>query len=272
LCHSGVCPGGLTEIVVDPYAFYDLLTVLNEEILSHDPSYVIVDISCLTKLHTVALASFLVSMGRNDTGWILAYSSAEAYSDSASLRRTKGWSDIVVAPLAEAALLSNESAGRGIILAGSEAGRLLVSLSEIEPAGGVVIFAQTVDQPELRINAELINRDILQQLRVARAEQWQQAIVEMLDFDQLEKRIGEEVAIAQENSSPVFLFPFGPKLLVFCAANILMATYPEMSWFVYPVLSAYDVNYSEGSQPTRWYSYSNRELHSEQPMSGVLLE
>ena len=54
------------------------------------------------------------------------------------------------------------------------------------------------------------------------------------------------------HSAPVILFPYGPKPLIFVSAFELALEYPEASWFVYPIPSAYDTAYSEGIDETVW--------------------
>jgi hypothetical protein len=119
------------------------------------------DISCVTKIHTLALAAELHASG-DDVRWCLAYSLPEAYN-LADLggKHDIGWQDIVVAPLAETAALFNEADGRGVIIPGHEGDRLVVALGELEPAGGVITVAETVGRPDLRALTERRNLKIM---------------------------------------------------------------------------------------------------------------
>jgi hypothetical protein len=157
-----------------------------------------------------------------------------------------------MAPLSDTALLDNEVRSRGIIVEGHESDRLIVALSEVEPAGGVIVVANTSKRPDFRVISERNNRRIVRQLMSIRPSDWKKEIVDTMDFRKMGLIVDKEVEIAKGHDAPVILYPFGPKPLIFSAAFQMCAEYPEGSWFVYPVPTAYDVNYSEGEGRSLW--------------------
>ncbi|MGH8601479.1 MAG: hypothetical protein ACREXR_01465 [Gammaproteobacteria bacterium] len=100
----------------------------------------------MTRIHVLGLAATLGTTLR-ELPWAIAYSSPENYGNLDSASKSLGWKDIIVAPIAETAVLLYEAYGRGIILAGHEADRLIVALSEIEPSGWANCYRQLAMAP-----------------------------------------------------------------------------------------------------------------------------
>jgi hypothetical protein len=184
-----------------------------------------------------------------DRRWAVAYTMPENYGD---LDGMGTWKDVIVAPLAEPAALLNEAHGRGVIIMGHEADRLSVALAELEPPAGAVVIANNPRRPDWRATAVRKNKSALARLEAATEGPWERADVNVSDPGALARLVADQVHRAREHKAPVVLFPFGPKALVFAAAVQLCTEYPEGSWFVYPVPSGYDVDYSEGVGQTLW--------------------
>jgi hypothetical protein len=245
---------GLRVLPIEPYSFQELQDAVRSAVAEVNPDLIIFDITCLTKLHTLALSSLLPDLN-SFIRQVIAYSTPENYSAALTKPKTKvrlGWKDIIVAPLANTALLFNESFSRGIVILGNEADRLVVGLAELEPSGGLIVKTYNPHRPDLHRISENHNKKIVRQLTRMRASNWTMQVVDISDLAMLRKSIEDEVNSAQRNTAPVILFPYGPKLLVFCTALQLSCEYPESSWFVYPVPSAYPVHYTEGVDKTLW--------------------
>ena len=238
---------------LNPYALQDLFKVLFQPHIDSKNTFVIFDITCMTKVHTLALASYLAR--HNPTyDWVCSYTIPENYTSLDDNSRSPGWKDVIIAPLAETAHLLNESHSRGVLVTGHEADRLLVAISELEPSGGLIIVGDTPSRPDLSRLSEQRNRAILRQLMRLRSSEWKKMSANVLNFDKIQKSISSEIALAKRSNAPVILFPFGPKPLLFEIGYLLAFEYPESSWFVYPVPNVYDVNYTEGIGTTYWFS------------------
>ena len=239
------------QINIASYSFKELQSFVEKNIVEKEIDFVIFDITCLSKLHTLALAAELSQVSFK---WVVAYTLPENYGNlEKSKKISMGWRDIIIAPLAETAHLFNESHSRGIILPGHETDRLIVALAELEPAGGVIVVTETPKRPDLRSLCESNNKNVIRQLKSMRSHSWLSHIVSLNDLRLLRSHIDKEIASVKRFDSPIILFPFGPKSFVFFAGLQLCSQYPDASWFVYPIPLNYDVNYSEGIENTSWF-------------------
>jgi hypothetical protein len=254
--------GGLrahTEtITVLAHSFSELQAVVRQQ-LSTPKTFCIWDISCLTKIHTIAMAVELAAT-ELDVRWASAYTIPESYNLGDRSAAEIGWDDIVVAPLADTATLVNEGDGRGLILPGHEGDRLVVALAELEPSGGLIMIAETTGRPDLRALTERRNQKVLRQLTSLRASNWSRTVIGTEDIEGTSRVVEEQVRLARAKRAPVIMFPYGPKALVFAAASELMGRYPEASWFVYPIPSRYEAAHSQGVGSTTWIGRRRPEL------------
>jgi hypothetical protein len=236
-------------VPVDAYGYSSIKSAMKNVLERIGPSSpLIVDITCMTKIHVMAIAS-LAPSAPNDI--IIAYTSPDNYAPQG--REHAQWRDIIIAPIAGSASLFNETFSRGIIITGLDAGRLVVSLSEIEPSGGIVIYPHTPERPDFLSSNRSLNKRIVSQLTVnQRSRSWSTAQMRLNDFESLKGRIQSEIVLARRQNAPVILFPCGPKALVFAVAVTLAEEYGDGSWFVYPIPSFYDPGYTEGAASTLW--------------------
>ena len=211
----------------------------------------IFDISCMSKIHTMALA-YELSQLKSRPFCVVVYSVPENYGGLAIGTKPSGWKDIIMAPLSDTAQLFNETFSRGLILPGHDADRLVVALAELEPSGGQILIVDTPNRPDLRKLSRFKNQHIIRQLKRMRTRLWSETVVGLIDLSMLRNCIEDEISIARAHEAPLMLFPFGPKSLIFYAALILCDAYPQGSWFVYPIPVAYDVNYTEGIERMIW--------------------
>jgi len=218
---------------------------------------IIIDVSCLTKIHTLAIAAGMAA-ARSDTEIWIAYAVPENYPGIGRSSRTgEGWQDIIVAPLSESARFFNENSGRGIVMIGHEADRLIIGLSEIEPAGGTIIVASSAQRPDLAEVSLRRNQRVIRQLRGMRSAHWSKKTVDLCDCAGIARVVDEEVSRASPEGAPVILFPYGPKPHLFTATYELAQRYTENGWFVYPIPLSYDASYSEGIGQLVWLQVRN---------------
>jgi hypothetical protein len=246
---------GIRRVAVNAYAFTDLERLIERELCDGHADYMVLDVTCTTKIHALAAAAALVQVPVS-VRWSVAYTVPESYSTITESRESReGWRDVIVAPLGESATLLNESAGRGIILPGHEADRLIVALAELEPPGGIIAVGNTTRRPDLRLLSEVRNRKTLGRLTRLKGADWRRTLVDVEDVGSMRHLVAGEIKRARDSRAPAILFPYGPKLLIFAAAYELARSYSEASWFVYPIPMSYDSSYSEGAEEVLWLTH-----------------
>lgn len=214
----------------------------------------IIDISCLTKIHVVTLANFLLSNVAGRENAALVYTSPRAYGNLDQVSKQIGWNDVIIAPVAASAKMHNEGDSRGIVIAGHESERLWSALNEIEPSSGLLILGRIPSRPDITRLSEKINKGVIKHMALDYSTAWTRHVVDVSDIEHLERLIAHEVEKASQADAPIILYPFGPKSLILAASSHLLKHYPSGSWFVYPVPARYDLTYSEGASGSYWFS------------------
>jgi len=214
----------------------------------------VIDISCLTKIHVITLATFLASDAAKVATIFLVYTSPRAYGNLDQVSKQIGWNDVIIAPVAATAKMHNEGDSRGLVIAGHESERLWSALNEIEPASGVLVLGRIPTRPDITRLSEKINKGVIKHMSIDYAAAWTRQVVDVSDTKTLEELVAQEIEKAAKDDAPMILYPFGPKSLILAAAGQLLKGYPSGSWFVYPVPAGYDLTYSEGSSGSYWFS------------------
>ncbi|MDO8500754.1 MAG: hypothetical protein Q7S20_02825 [Gemmatimonadaceae bacterium] len=248
---SAVFPVEPFEHPVDAYSFAEFAAFLRDVLSQEHADLTVIDITCLTKIHTLALAAELAKLSPEQK-WVLSYTLPENYGGIHS-ESAEGWRDVIIAPLAQSARLFNEEYSRGIILLGHEADRLVFALSELEPSGGIIVHVDTPRRPDWKLRSAAVNRRTIRRLRGMRFADWEAVSVDSVDYGRVASLVGAQIDSAKSHGAPVILFPFGPKSLISNVALRLAADYDQASWFVYPVPQQYDAGYTEGIADTRWF-------------------
>lgn len=238
---------------MNPYAFQDFQTFLEGVLFKSKIDFVLFDITCMTKIHLLALAATLAKPPLAPR-WSVVYTKPENYI---ALEHNPGWKDIIIAPLGDTGLLLNEAFSRGIVIPGHEGDRLIVALSEMEASGGIILIADTKGRPDLRSITKNRNRRIIQWLTNTRTGDWTSYVLKEDAYSDIMRYVSKEVEIAKQYEAPIVLFPYGPKSLVFTVARYLSMEYPESSWFVYPIPLAHAAEFSEGTERLMWILPSN---------------
>lgn len=236
---------------IGSYQFGSIFGVLNElHARPCDPdTELVIDVTCITKIHAVAVALWLVSQTRFRVVH-LAYSRPSEYRTTRRHVWGKGkWVETVVAPFDFAA--SHDGRGvRGLFLLGHEGDRLRLAADALSAESGVAVVAKASRQ-ELRIASEAQNAWFL------RTAERRGVKTVALDFFAVEKMllIARELALeAVADSARIVLYPLGPKPLVLGAALALASVARHFAWYSYPIPLAYDLNVTGGWAETRWAS------------------
>jgi hypothetical protein len=239
---------------LNPYVFDDLRLLLEHEFTEQHSDLLIVDLTCLTKIHALAAATFVAQTHKPSQRILLAYSVPENYGYvDESLEPDPAWRDVIIAPFGETAQLFNESSGQGIVVPGHESYRLIVAMAEIEPAGGIILLPEHRGRPDLRHLMVRRNQRLVQQLTRMQSRHWSQHRVPIAGSGLIKQHVSTVIAAAKEKRAPVILFPFGPKPIIYEISLLLAREYAEAAWFVYPVPVEYDVNYSFGIDQVMWF-------------------
>lgn len=248
----------LATVDLDPYSHRAAQRAVLACVESLRPARIVVDVSCLTKIHAIAVADPRVFA--RDVDWSMAYTTPETYGHlDASSMPGAGWRDVLVLPVGEPGGLRNESKTRGVILAGHEGDRLVIALAEVEPSAGLIVTARTDGRPDLRREALRRNEQITRLLTSrGGGDRWAQEVVSLRHPEHLAGLLDAEIARAAAADAPVMLYPFGPKPFVALAAMQMASTRNLAGWFVYPIPNGYDVDYSYGVGETTWYRKAAR--------------
>ena len=237
---------GLQRHSAEPYVFDELRLLLEQIFYDGGFDRLVIDISCLTNIHALAAGAVVASLRR----WqhcIFIHTAPANYGfiDDDRVDRV-AWRDILIAPLAETADLFYESHGRGVVLLGPEVERLVVAITEIEPAGGVAVAPRFDGRPDLGYFIRSKNQRMVRQLTGLPGKSWREKAIGATDLPPLAAVVREEIRRARGKRAPTILFPFGPKTLTLASAFLLARDYPEAAWFVYPIPRTHDVDVTYG--------------------------
>jgi len=254
---------GRPPLILDapPYGMRAFIRELSRIIAETGIGSVVIDVTCLTKAHAVAVAAWAVR-ATADLDILFAYTSPDAYvTEWKESEHTRSWRDVLILPIGRAPRLRRDGYARGLLLAGYEGDRTSVALSVLEPAAGAILIADSPGRPDLRRLCERSHAalfDRLQRIRMpldeadALTEGWVRTVAQVDDFAAIAAVVGDEVAAAARRSAPIMLYPFGPKSNVLAVALQLARDYSTASWCVYPIPMNYPVDYTRGAASTAW--------------------
>lgn len=231
-----------------PYSTGSFERTIVSAIEESGATVVLFDITGLTKIHAISLAR-IAARWHASADWYISYTRPENYGN---LDDTHRWSDVLIAPLVTGATLGNEENSRGIIVTGFEAHRVKVALGEVEPSGGILLNGQMHGRPDQAAIAKSRHRLLLKRLISGAQPNWQFKQLDIFNFDGVFSAVDAEIDLAQSANAPVFVYPFGPKPLVFATCFRVARRASQTGWFVYTVPGLYDADYSEGISATDW--------------------
>ncbi len=250
---------------LDPYSMGDLERYIIDA--SQDADELAIDLSCFTKLHLMAIARAVLRVDSR-IPWSVCYSRPFSYGNLNAPTARGGWLDTLVLPLGDDPSLKHQGMALGLMIAGIEADRTAIAMSELEPASGLVILSRSQGRPDLQRLTLANNSLLLAHLRELRmpgpqgkrilpyfhSGGWE---VEKIRVENVVSEIARclmrIVTAAESISSPVILFPFGPKIVVFLSSLYLARHYPGASWAIYPIPKTHPIDYSDGVRFSEWY-------------------
>jgi hypothetical protein len=209
------------------------------------------DITCLTKVHTLALAYWLATTPELPR-ILIAYSRPEDYGSPIRKVWDKGaWLEVVVAPF-DIDPEPRATGVAGIALLGHEGDRLRLALHEVPMDSGVIVAVKS-DDPRLDLVAETQNRWLLDDIsRQKDPAPVSLDRVTLWDMARLQEIVAVTSDSAREKGMRLMLYPFGPKPLVFGASLFAASSYLLGTWYTYPIPRTYDLDYTVGVGATRW--------------------
>ena len=209
------------------------------------------DITCLTKIHTLALAYWL-AITPELPRVLIAYSRPHDYGSPIRKVWDKGaWLEVVVAPF-DIDPEPRAMGVAGIALLGHEGDRLRLALHEVPLDEGVIVVVKS-DDPRLDLVAEAQNRWLLDDIsRQKDPAPVSLARVPFWDMARLQKIVAVTSDSARAKGMRLMLYPFGPKPLIFGVSIFALSRYLLGTWYTYPIPRTYDLDYTVGVGRTYW--------------------
>jgi hypothetical protein len=211
----------------------------------------IFDITCLTKIHTLALAYWLATTAELPRV-LIAYSRPHDYGSPIRKVWDKGaWLEVVVAPF-DIDPEPGATGVAGIALLGHEGDRLRLALHEVPMDNGVIVVVKS-DDPRLDLVAETQNRWLLDDI-ARRKDPAPVSLkqVTLWDMARLQKIVAVTLDSARAKGMRLMLYPFGPKPLIFGVSLFAASRYLLGTWYTYPIPRTYDLDYTVGVGTTHW--------------------
>jgi hypothetical protein len=213
----------------------------------------IIDMTCITKVHTLALAVWLSELQGTLPLVTIAYTLPEQYgSPSKHSPRGGRWVETVLAPCILDPRRFSEEAD-GIVLLGHEGSRLMVALSQLEPREALVLLWRTSKREDLEIVCRTQNAKLLAAIDRGERPGWMFREMNYAALGEMETAIRPFVASTVRAGRRIVLYPFGPKPMILLASSIAIQMGRGAVWYCYPIPRSYDAAYSLGCGPTRWF-------------------
>jgi hypothetical protein len=211
----------------------------------------IFDITCLTKIHTLALAYWLATTPELPRV-LIVYSRPHDYGSPIRKVWDKGaWLEVVVAPFDIDPEL-RDAGVTGIALLGHEGDRLRLALNDVPMDNGIIVVVKS-DDPRLDLVAETQNRWLLDDVnRQKDPAPLSLHRVTLWDMARLREIVVATSDSARLRGMRLMLYPFGPKPLVFGVSLFAANSYLRGTWYTYPIPRTYDLDYTVGVGTTHW--------------------
>jgi hypothetical protein len=216
----------------------------------------IMDTTCFTKIHAVALAEWL--MGREPASkvrLVVASTRPHQYGLQSHGWRRAEYRDIVFAPVGETLESVARKDWRSLVdviaLVGHEGARLKMALSLIEVDQGLAVIPQPDNGSDAGVIGRLENADFLSDARAGRNGSWQLAEVERGEVELLHGLVTD--FIKRSRADRVVVVPLGPKPLIIQSMASALFAQRRRIWVSYPVPQSYNLTYSSGAGATDYF-------------------
>ena len=233
-----------------------------------DTDIIIVDITCMTRVHLIGLSSALRTRVGKTVQIFFCYATPRSYGFQQGI--LLGWKDTLFVPIGKRRFFKREGYSRGIIFAGHYGERISVALQELEPACGSLIYTKQEDRPDLLRRAKEVNNFIERRLSLLRmprvkvgdqnSDRWRVEVIGLDDFPDLYKILINEAKLAAQDEGPIMIYPFGPKPITIFSSLLLGSIQDAQAWAVYPVPDRFDARYSVGVGYLYAYSLNSLKL------------
>lgn len=269
-CNLFDCENNLiNESAVSPYSSNILKHQMEELIEVIGNNLIVVDITCMTRIHIFILSELIATNRIDYSRVIFCYTGPQSYS--VKPKSNLGWRDTILVSIGRNKPFRREGHAHGIVFTGHDSERLSIALAELEPGIGILLFSNTPRRPDFLLRARETNkpiRDRLLTLKMPRSDQdnklteydqWSEFTFNINDFDKLNFYIEQEINSAVLDDGPIVLFPYGPKTLTLAAAIFLASSPVVDAWAVYPIPDGYSISYSTGSAMIHWMKINERK-------------
>lgn len=236
------------------FAINLLRSEMLRSIMSSESKMVLVDITCMTRVHLFATMSAALKVLESGKRVVFLYTSASGHGHLK--QDLQGWRDVLFIAASEASTVESDSRRFGVISAGSDGERLSIALQELEPQSGVMIYTENHERPDFSAKtyaANEIARSRLKKLRDPTSEatknlgnRWQFESISPTDIEKLYSCIEEQIGYARAVNGVLAIYPFGPKPVTLCIAHAALRAKDVPSWVVYPIPEKFSVTYSSG--------------------------
>jgi len=262
------CEGCRQSCPLSPYSWNALREQMLGLLFKWKDLDLLIDITCMTRIHLFVLSSLIANGELPHERVTFVYTSPQSYNVDGN--DSLGWRDTILVPIGKNRVFRREGHARGIVLAGHDSERIGVALCELEPASGVLLFANTPRRPDFLQRSREVIRPISKRLLTLRMprqkenviqgmyDSWLEGVVDIADFEELSRHLLPQIEDARKDKGPIILFPFGPKSLSM-ACGIVLASTPDInSWAIYPIPDGYPVSYSSGISKIHFFAVAPR--------------
>lgn len=214
-------------------------------------SAIVLDISCLTKIHTIAAASLIASREVVE-GITLVYTVPDEYDFSLKAeKKAFGFVDVLISPIWLSAWHPGFKRNYALVIPGHEGRRLQAGWQEVQARQGLVLQAATSNRPDHGRVTQGRNKWLFELCQSDPAN-WRWTQEEKEDWGKVSTHV-KGVARASPPDTRITLYPFGPKSMIACAAFSLTLMCRDRAWFVYPIPREYSTPYSSGVSRCSWF-------------------
>ncbi len=221
---------------------------------STDEIIFLVDITCLTKVHTIAFASFLNGLSSTLKRKIfVAYSRPKEYGAPAIHSPNYGnWQEFLFSPCDFKPFIDSEKTD-GVILLGHESVRINLSLKDISPEEAIVVLAKTPGKEFMQVVTRTENARLLSKAEMVTDGKWRIKEVDHFDIGKIQEIVFSFTELSTSKRRRLVLYPFGPKPLILGAAFAALSVQDANIWFSYPIPRFYDIAYTRGWRKVEWF-------------------
>ncbi|MFV3114251.1 hypothetical protein [Gordonia amicalis] len=218
---------------------------------------IIIDVSCLTKVHAIAVAEWLSEREQSDPPVFVCYSSPESYSWDVGNSVLRGeFRELVFCPIGGMNEDDRDPVGMRsmvdvIALLGHEGGRALYAMSGIDVERGLcVLFDDPLNETPGSV-ARVENSTLIGRILKNKLGDWSYFPTVNGDLSDLHTRVSRFVLNSASNRQVII--PLGPKVAIVQSALAALSVGHGDIWVSYPVPNSYVWPYSYGVGQLRFF-------------------